>query len=147
MVTFIVLMMTKILLAVNREVWEYFAMTVEIGTQVEKVGGDYKFTGIVVSVFKKKSGVVRVVVENPDGILHIFNPAQLTEWKGGWKCVGCNCSKPMDHYVYEAINIETREITAPLCARCIRGETSIKYSNARWEHIGPLVASTYKFKP
>lgn len=49
----------------------------QIGDQVKKVTGDYVFQGEIVAIFKKKSGSVRVVVENPDGILHIFNPTQL----------------------------------------------------------------------
>jgi len=53
------------------------------GDKVEKVTGDYKFKGTVVSVFKKLSGKVRVVVENEDGILHIFNPEQLSKLSNG----------------------------------------------------------------
>ena len=50
----------------------------KIGDRVVKVGGDYTFEGIVVSVFTKRwSKAVRVVVENESGILHIFNPSQL----------------------------------------------------------------------
>jgi len=49
------------------------------GSKVTKIGGDYKFKGVVVSKFRKLSGKMRVVVENPDGILHIFNPNQLKE--------------------------------------------------------------------
>ena len=49
----------------------------EIGDEVKKTGGDYFFKGIVVASFKKISGEVRVVVENDDGILHIFNEKQL----------------------------------------------------------------------
>jgi hypothetical protein len=49
----------------------------EVGDQVIKTGGDYVFSGEVRAVFSKRSGQVRVVVENPDGILHIFNPRQL----------------------------------------------------------------------
>ncbi len=50
---------------------------IKAGDLVEKVGGDYRFLGFVVAVFKKASGVVRIVVENGDGVLHIFAPSQL----------------------------------------------------------------------
>lgn len=46
-----------------------------VGGQFIKKGGDYKFAGEVRAVFTKKSGVVRYVVENDDGILHIFSAA------------------------------------------------------------------------
>lgn len=49
------------------------------GQQVVKDGGDYTFRGVVVAVFTKQSGKVRYVVENADGILHIFSEAQLKE--------------------------------------------------------------------
>jgi hypothetical protein len=49
----------------------------EIGDTVEKVGGDYTFKGTVRAVLAKVSGAVRVVVENPDGVLFIFNPDNL----------------------------------------------------------------------
>jgi hypothetical protein len=48
-----------------------------VGDRVEKGGGDYVFRGEVRAVFTKRSGQVRIVVENDDGILHIFNPGQL----------------------------------------------------------------------
>ena len=48
-----------------------------IGDLVIKNTGDYKFTGIIVAKFKKLSGQVRYVVENPDGILHIFSTNNL----------------------------------------------------------------------
>ena len=44
---------------------------------VEKVGGDYRFEGVVVAAFAKLSGVVRYVVEDDRGILHIFSEANL----------------------------------------------------------------------
>ena len=47
------------------------------GNSVRKVTGDYKFEGIIVSVFKKLSGKIRLVVENPDGILHIYSEKNL----------------------------------------------------------------------
>ena len=49
------------------------------GDKVIKSGGDYTFQGVVVSVFKKLSGQVRIVVENPQGILHIFSEKNLIE--------------------------------------------------------------------
>jgi hypothetical protein len=54
-------------------------ISLRVGDCVEKIGGDYTFRGVVVAVFSKRSGAVRVVVENDDGILHIFNPGQLCE--------------------------------------------------------------------
>ena len=48
-----------------------------IGQRVNKVGGDYKFCGEIVCVFSKRSGHIRVVVENDDGLLFIFNEKQL----------------------------------------------------------------------
>ena len=48
-----------------------------IGDRVKKVTGDYTFEGVVVAVFQKLSGQTRVVVENKDGILHIFSEANL----------------------------------------------------------------------
>lgn len=48
-----------------------------VGDRVVKTVGDYTFSGYVVSVFTKRSGIVRVVVENDEGILHIFSENQL----------------------------------------------------------------------
>ena len=48
-----------------------------VGDTVEKTSGDYTFEGIVVALFQKKAGQTRVVVENSQGILHIFAPSQL----------------------------------------------------------------------
>ncbi len=47
--------------------------TLKVGDKVIKDSGDYTFEGEVVSVFWKKSGAVRIVVENPAGILHVFS--------------------------------------------------------------------------
>lgn len=52
-------------------------MTFEIGDLVEKKNGDYVFIGVIVSVFSKVSGALRLVVENDAGILHIFSPTQM----------------------------------------------------------------------
>jgi hypothetical protein len=51
--------------------------------KVSKVGGDYRFDGVVVSVFKKLSGVTRIVVEDDRGILHIYSPANLVVTEAG----------------------------------------------------------------
>jgi hypothetical protein len=53
-----------------------------VGDRVIKAGGDYRFEGQVVSVFRKLGGQIRYVVENDDGILHIFSPAQLVTVNG-----------------------------------------------------------------
>ncbi len=50
----------------------------KVGDLVIKKKGDYVFQGPIVTVFKKLSGAERVVVENQDGILHIFNPSILS---------------------------------------------------------------------
>lgn len=48
------------------------------GDEVRKKTGDYSFSGIIVSKFQKLDGISkRVVVENAEGILHIFNETQL----------------------------------------------------------------------
>ena len=49
-----------------------------VGDEVEKVNGDYRFRGHIVAVFLKRSSQTRYVVENPDGILHIFSRGNLT---------------------------------------------------------------------
>lgn len=57
---------------------------IKVGNIVRKISGDYTFEGIVVAVFNKYSfdegvflGPERIVVQNEDNILHIFNPKQL----------------------------------------------------------------------
>lgn len=52
-----------------------------VGDTVLKTGGDYTFRGVVVTSFPKRGGQPRVVVENDDGVLHIFNPDQLVVLK------------------------------------------------------------------
>lgn len=49
----------------------------QIGDPVVKTGGDYRFEGEVVAMFAKRSGAVRLVVEDDRGVLHIFSPSQL----------------------------------------------------------------------
>ena len=53
---------------------------IQLGDKVRKVGGDYRFDGVVVSVFSKLSGVRRCVVEDDRGVLFIFNEKQLEKW-------------------------------------------------------------------
>lgn len=49
----------------------------KVGDKVEKVGGDYTFVGVVVSVFQKLSGAVRLVVEDDRGVLHVYSEKNL----------------------------------------------------------------------
>ncbi len=51
--------------------------TFDVGDRVYKIGGDYSFEGVVVSAFDKTTGFRRYVVENPQGLLHIFSGRQL----------------------------------------------------------------------
>lgn len=48
-----------------------------VGDHVVKRGGDYTFEGVVVAKFNKRSGAVRVVVEDDRGLLLIMNAKQL----------------------------------------------------------------------
>lgn len=50
-----------------------------IGDRIRKSGGDYTFEGEVVSIFRKRSGAVRIVAEDDRGLCFIFNEAQLTK--------------------------------------------------------------------
>lgn len=68
------------------------------GDWVIKNAGDYSFNGVVLVVFRKRSGSPRYIVENSDGVVHIFSAVQLSidpalqclaregeaEWKNGW---------------------------------------------------------------
>lgn len=45
--------------------------------RVRKEGGDYTFEGDVRAIVHKRSGAVRYVVENDDGLLFIFSGEQL----------------------------------------------------------------------
>src|ERR1041385_7680786 len=51
-----------------------------------------------------------------------------------WKCVECKVSQPSRHYRYQAHNKDTGEIISPLCALCIRGETSQRFIGPPWKH-------------
>lgn len=53
------------------------AAAISVGDTMQKIAGDYRFHGTVRSLFQKESGMWRVVLENQDGILHIFAPSQL----------------------------------------------------------------------
>ncbi len=56
-----------------------FGTSISRGDYVQKTTGDYRFEGFVLVVFKKldPSPVIRLVVENKDGIVHIFSGSQL----------------------------------------------------------------------
>jgi hypothetical protein len=51
--------------------------TFDVGEYVSKLRGDYSFDGVVVAAFNKLSGARRYVVENRDGVLHIFSGSNL----------------------------------------------------------------------
>ncbi len=53
-----------------------------IGDKVQKHKGDYKFVGWIVGIVVKRSGQIRFVVENKDGVLFIFNDEQLIPYIG-----------------------------------------------------------------
>jgi hypothetical protein len=48
-----------------------------VGDPVSKVGGDYRFDGVVVAAFPKRSGAIRYVVEDDRGVLHIYADGNL----------------------------------------------------------------------
>lgn len=48
-----------------------------IGRRFKKTGGDYVFEGECVSVFLKRRGHLRCVLEDDRGLLFIFSPSQL----------------------------------------------------------------------
>jgi hypothetical protein len=50
---------------------------VEVGDQVIKDGGDYVFEGVIIAVFKKRSGAIRFAVEDDRGLVMIMNSQQL----------------------------------------------------------------------
>lgn len=50
------------------------------GDPVKKSGGDYQFSGNIVTSFLKRNGALRYVVEDSRGLLFIFNHNQLEPW-------------------------------------------------------------------
>lgn len=48
-----------------------------LGDHVSKVGGDYRFDGVVIGVFYKLSGLIRYAVEDDRGVIHIYSGKQL----------------------------------------------------------------------
>ena len=48
----------------------------KVGDSVSKVKG-YKYDGVIVAKFETLAGKERLVVDNRDGMLHIFNESQL----------------------------------------------------------------------
>jgi hypothetical protein len=63
------------------------------GDKVEKVGGDYVFIGVVVAVFAKLSGVVRIVVEDDRGVLFIFSEKNLRRVEGADPAKSTSCTE------------------------------------------------------
>jgi hypothetical protein len=64
----------------SRQVWRKVALAVaETGRLVHKTTGDYKLRGNVRASFPKRNGAARVVVENDDGLLHIFSPSRFEQ--------------------------------------------------------------------
>lgn len=55
-----------------------FTPKFQLGDGVAKLGGNYTFEGEVVSVFTKRSGALRYVVEDDRGLLLIFNELALS---------------------------------------------------------------------
>lgn len=56
-------------------------------------GGDYRFDGTVVAVFPKLSGVVRYVVEDDRGVLHIYSEKNLRSKPGVTGVTGVACER------------------------------------------------------
>lgn len=52
-------------------------LPLKVGDQVIKEDGDSIFEGVVVAVFPKLSKVIRYVVEDNRGILHIYSRKNL----------------------------------------------------------------------
>jgi hypothetical protein len=52
-------------------------LSLMVGQYVRKIGGDYRFDGIVRAVFAKGSGETRYVVEDDRGVLHIYSRKNL----------------------------------------------------------------------
>lgn len=48
-----------------------------IGDDVYKIGGDYRYEGVIVAVVRKLSGSIRYVIEDGRGLLFIFNEGSL----------------------------------------------------------------------
>ena len=48
----------------------------KVGDKVWKPKG-YRFEAVVIGVCQTTSGETRIIAENSDGLIHIFNPNQL----------------------------------------------------------------------
>ena len=44
-----------------------------VNDKVKKIGGDYTFEGTIVAKFNKISGIIRYVVEDDRGVLHVYS--------------------------------------------------------------------------
>lgn len=52
---------------------EDFDFDFKVGDKFIKTRGDYSFAGEIRAIFRKKDGLIRIVGENSDGLLFIFN--------------------------------------------------------------------------
>lgn len=52
-------------------------------------------------------------------------------------CVVCKKVMPLDWYWYSALNESTGEILKPLCALCIRRETTAIFDFGKWRFSEP----------
>lgn len=68
---------SKVFWEIERQISESNMVGYPVGSKVSKVGGDYRFDGVVVASFKKLGGLVRYVVEDDRGVLHIYGPKNL----------------------------------------------------------------------
>jgi hypothetical protein len=73
---------------------------------VEKKGGDYYFKGTLIGLCLKISGKERLIVENADGVCHIFSPAQLSSYKKIQTPVDSHICNTMDYRGYSKESAE-----------------------------------------
>lgn len=89
-----------------------------VGDKVKKVGGDYTFVGVVVARFTKLSGLIRYVVEDDRGVLHVYNDRNL-EWQHD-KCSSTpfDYGGPLTSEEKRAYNAMKEQASTPGCPKC-----------------------------